>query len=94
MEKTEFEKLEKLVKAAKKVAATDWEKSFCKDQSERVKSYGDRVQMSEKQIACLQKIVNKNKPDAVEDEDEAATEIVASKQKKPEKELDDDDISF
>ena len=92
MEKAEFEKLEKLVKEAKKLAQTEWEKSFCKDQAARVKDYGDRVQMSVKQIACLQKIVDKNKPDA--GEDEAATEIVASKPKKPEKELDDDDISF
>ena len=70
MEKEKFEKLEKLVKAAKKAAATEWEKSFTKDQSARVKDYGQRVMMSEKQIACLQKIVDKDDDTQETDGDE------------------------
>lgn len=60
MEKEKFEALEKLVKAAKKAASSEWEKFFTKDQAARVKDYGERVMMSPKQIACLQKIVEKD----------------------------------
>ena len=73
MEKQEFEKLEKLVKAAKKAASSDWEKSFTKDQAARVKDYGERVMMSPKQIACLQKIVDKDDGTQEPDEDEIST---------------------
>ena len=70
MEKQEFEKLENLVKAARKAAATEWEKSFTKDQAARVKDYGERVMMSTKQIACLQKIVDKDDGTQEQDGDE------------------------
>lgn len=65
----EPEKLKALVKAAKAAASTDWEKSFCKDQSKRIKEWGGKVKMSEKQIAVLRKIAS-----GKEEEDEEEKE--------------------
>lgn len=48
--------LKTLIKDAKKLASTDWEKSFVKDLAERHKKWGDELYMSEKQLAALRKI--------------------------------------
>jgi hypothetical protein len=78
------EELKALVKSAKSAAATDWEKAFTKEQSARVAKWGEKTMMSEKQIACLQKIAGQ-----AEEDGEAA------KPAKPKKEKEiDDDIPF
>lgn len=45
-----------LIRDAKKLASTEWEKSFTKDLAERHKQWGDKLYMSEKQLASLRKI--------------------------------------
>ncbi len=80
----ENEDIQALVKAAKAAASTDWEKAFVKDQSDRLKKWGEKVMMSEKQIACLQKIAGQ-----AEEDGEAA------KPAKPKREKEiNDDIPF
>lgn len=48
------------IKAAKKAdTLSDWEKSFAKDLIERWKKWGAEIRLSEKQLAVIRKIVDK-----------------------------------
>ena len=60
-----------LLKTAKKLAQTDWEKDFTKDLSARHKKWGDELYVSEKQLAALNKIAGGKAEEAEEEEVDA-----------------------
>lgn len=63
-----------LIRDAKRLASTDWEKSFVKDLAERHKKWGDTLYMSEKQLAALRKIAGLDQEEDADPEAGESTE--------------------
>ena len=47
-----------LLALATSLPLSEWEQQFVSDQKERFEKYGERIRVSEKQMATLRKIVN------------------------------------